>query len=179
MPGYDLGFRSLSEEIKSRDRPVERRFPQWLSGQYIRNGPGLFESDGEHAARWFDGLAILTGFSFDNSVTYTDLFLRMRAYRNALADESSGVTFAESSNRALGRLRPLIAGDLADNANGLGTEHTWSMSLLTSLRIFLSRSGEKAEMRSADSESEENAYARYLSGPDFNARRLYFSIIFL
>jgi beta,beta-carotene 9',10'-dioxygenase len=117
VPGYDLGFRSLSEEVEGYDLPVEGRFPEWLSGRYVRNGPGLFEINGERLGHWFDGLAMLTAFSFSDSVTYTNRFLRTRTYRDALAGESIGGAFAESSDGVFGRLRTLLAGNPTDNAN--------------------------------------------------------------
>ena len=50
MSGYDRGFRSLDEEVEGRELPIEGAFPAWLSGQYVRNGPGAFEVGGEHMA---------------------------------------------------------------------------------------------------------------------------------
>ena len=117
MPEFDLGFRSLDEEIEGRDLPIEGAFPAWLSGRYVRNGPGAFEVGGERVAHWFDGLAMLTAFSFGDGVRYTNRFLRTRSYRDALAGGSTGGAFAESSDGILGRLRTLLAGDPTDNAN--------------------------------------------------------------
>lgn len=117
MPGYDLGFRSLDEEVEGYNLPVEGRFPEWLSGRYVRNGPGLFETNGERVGHWFDGLAMLTAFSFGDGVTYTNRFLRTRTYRDALAGESAGGAFAESSDGVFNRIRALLASDPTDNAN--------------------------------------------------------------
>lgn len=117
MPNYTIGFRSLDEEIEGRDLPVEGRFPEWLSGQYVRNGPGAFEIGDDRVTHWFDGLAMLTAFSFDDGVTYTNRFLRTQTYHDALAGKSTGGAFAESSTGLLDRIRTLLAGDPTDNAN--------------------------------------------------------------
>ncbi|PSP89153.1 hypothetical protein BRC90_05825 [Halobacteriales archaeon QS_4_69_34] len=116
VSGYDLGFRSVREEISGRELSVEGRFPDWLSGQYVRNGPGAFEAGGERVAHWFDGLAMLAGFSFGDGVTYTNRFLRTRAYREAASGAPTAGAFAEPAGGVLGRLRALTA-EPTDNAN--------------------------------------------------------------
>ena len=68
-------------------------------------------------SHWFDGLAMLTAFSFGDGVRYTNRFLRTRSYPDAPAGESAGDAFAESSDGVLGRLRTLLLGDPTDNAN--------------------------------------------------------------
>ncbi|MFQ3318277.1 MAG: carotenoid cleavage dioxygenase-like enzyme [Natronomonas sp.] len=83
---YDLGFRSLTEEVTDRRLPVEGTIPEWLSGALIRNGPGQFDIGGERVTHWFDGLAMLRRYGFeDGEVYYTNRFLRSEA--KAAADE--------------------------------------------------------------------------------------------
>ncbi len=76
------GFRSLTEEIRLPNVPVEGRIPAWLQGILLRNGPALFEIGEQKLNHWFDGLAMLHGFSFsDGRVSYANRFLRSSAYR--------------------------------------------------------------------------------------------------
>ena len=90
---YDLGFRSLSEaeESTARRLPVEGDLPEWLSGALVRNGPGSFEFGDERATHWFDGLAMLRRYGFeDGEVRYTNRFLRTEAYEDAREGETAG-----------------------------------------------------------------------------------------
>lgn len=81
-PGYALGFRSLTDEIRLPDVPVDGRVPRWLRGVLLRNGPALFEIGEQRLDHWFDGLAMLHGFAFaDGRVSYANRFLRSSAYR--------------------------------------------------------------------------------------------------
>ena len=59
---YALGFRSLVDEVRLPDLPVDGRLPSWLSGVLVRNGPALFEIGEQQLNHWFDGLAMLHGF---------------------------------------------------------------------------------------------------------------------
>ncbi|MFT4882835.1 MAG: carotenoid cleavage dioxygenase-like enzyme [Natronomonas sp.] len=117
---YELGFQSLDEEITDRPLPVEGSVPTWLSGALIRNGPGSFEFGGERATHWFDGLAMLRRYGFeDGEIRYTNRFLRTEAY----ADAQSGATAGEfasgggSLREALRWLRAFGPPASTDNAN--------------------------------------------------------------
>ncbi|PSQ11870.1 beta-carotene 15,15'-monooxygenase, partial [Halobacteriales archaeon QS_7_69_60] len=90
---YDLGFRSLDETEEHDDRrlSVEGSVPSWLSGALIRNGPANFEFGGERATHWFDGLAMLRRYGFDDgTVRYSNRFLRTDAYADAADGETAG-----------------------------------------------------------------------------------------
>ncbi len=80
-PAYAQGFRSLTDEIRLPDVPVDGRLPAWLEGVLLRNGPALFEIGEQKFKHWFDGLAMLHGFAFANGrVSYANRFLRSSAY---------------------------------------------------------------------------------------------------
>jgi len=119
---YDLGFRSLSEaeESTARRLPVEGDLPEWLSGALVRNGPGSFEFGDERATHWFDGLAMLRRYGFeDGEVRYTSRFLRTEAYEDARDGGTAG-EFATGGGllREAGRwLRALGPPESTDNAN--------------------------------------------------------------
>ncbi|MEF8913463.1 carotenoid oxygenase family protein [Natronomonas sp.] len=117
---YELGFQSLDEEVTDRRLPVEGSVPTWLSGALIRNGPGSFEFGDERATHWFDGLAMLRRYGFeDGEVRYTNRFLRTEAYD----DTQSGATAGEFASgggplrEALRWLRALGPPAPTDNAN--------------------------------------------------------------
>lgn len=80
-PGYVQGFRSLTDEIRLPDVPVDGHLPDWLRGVLLRNGPGLFEIGEQRLNHWFDGLAMLHAFAFaDGRVSYANRFLRTSAH---------------------------------------------------------------------------------------------------
>src|SRR5258708_28777239 len=87
MPGrFALGFTSLTDEIEISHLPVSGQLPYWLSGTLVRNGPGRFEVGTQQYHHWFDGLAMLHGFTLRNgSVTYTNKYLRSRDYMESMA----------------------------------------------------------------------------------------------
>ncbi len=118
-PAYELGFRSVDREFTARPLPVEGSIPEWLSGALIRNGPGKFEVGDERVNHWFDGLAMVRRYAFDDGeVRYTNRFLRTEAYENASDGRSVG-EFATGGGgtRALFRwLRALGPPESTDNA---------------------------------------------------------------
>ncbi len=117
---HSSGFRSLRTEVSNETLPVEGTVPAWLSGTLVRNGPGRFESGDERVNHWFDGLAMLRRYSFeDSTVNYTNRFLRTDAYADAQAGTLSGQFGTDGSGwqRALSWLRSLGPPTPTDNAN--------------------------------------------------------------
>jgi carotenoid cleavage dioxygenase-like enzyme len=117
---YELGFQSLGEEISDRTLPVEGTVPEWLSGALIRNGPGKFEFGDRRATHWFDGLALLRRYGFeDGSITYTSRFLLSEAYENAAAGNGASEFASDDGpfRTAWRWLRSLGPPEPADNAN--------------------------------------------------------------
>jgi carotenoid cleavage dioxygenase-like enzyme len=82
-PPYAAGFRSLTDEIRLPDVPVDGDLPRWLRGALLRNGPALFEIGEQKLNHWFDGLAMLHAFSFGRGrVSYANRFLRSSQYES-------------------------------------------------------------------------------------------------
>lgn len=76
-----LYFFQNAEEVDNMALQVEGEIPEWLRGEYIRNGPGLIEGPNGSVKSWFDGLAKLHAFTLhQNDVTYTCKFLKSEAY---------------------------------------------------------------------------------------------------
>lgn len=114
------GFRSLDEEVTDRRLPVEGTIPDWLEGSLVRNGPGKFEAGGTRLAHWFDGLAMLRKFDFDDGeVALTNRFLRSEAYRDAQRGRVVGqfATDERGWRKAVGWLRRAGPPEPTDNAN--------------------------------------------------------------
>ncbi|NHX37342.1 MULTISPECIES: carotenoid oxygenase family protein [Halolamina] len=117
MGGYEAGFRDLTEEHRDRDLPVEGSIPDWLDGALYRNGPARWSVGDAEADHWFDGLAHLTRFEFDDGgVRYTNRFPRTSAYRAAMEEESFAGQFS-STDGYLARVKSMLAGESTDNAN--------------------------------------------------------------
>jgi len=118
MPAYSPGFRSLDAEHDDLALDVDGEIPAWLSGSLVRNGPGKFEVGGERVEHWFDGLAMLHKFRFEEGrggVTYSNRFLRTDAYREAVEEGRLTSQFATSGSY-LDQLKSFV-GDPTDNAN--------------------------------------------------------------
>lgn len=114
------GFRSLDTELSDHELPVEGEVPAWLSGTLLRNGPGKFEGDGTRLRHWFDGLAMLRKYEFDDgAVTYSNRFLRTGAYEDATAGRPTGqfATGKSGLGKLLGWLKRLGPPEPTDNAN--------------------------------------------------------------
>jgi carotenoid cleavage dioxygenase-like enzyme len=109
-------------EERNDYRPaVEGSIPEWLSGTLVRNGPGLFEAGGQRVNHWFDGLAMLRRYAFDDGeVTYSNRFLRTEAYQDA-RDGTLTEQFGTDTRSRWQRLTDLFSSfgppEPTDNAN--------------------------------------------------------------
>ncbi len=114
------GFRTPDTEYRDYELRIEGTVPSWLSGTLLRNGPGLFEVGEERVNHWFDGLAMLRRYAFeDGAVRYANRFLRTDAYENATSGRRTGgfATGARGWRRLLAWLRALGPPDPADNTS--------------------------------------------------------------
>lgn len=99
--GWRLGFQTQREEVRNVDLDATGSFPEWLDGTLVCNGPGEFEVGDTALAHWFDPLAMLRGFRFDDGgVRYTNRFVRSEDFRVA---------------RERGRIRRSLPGTPADD----------------------------------------------------------------
>jgi beta,beta-carotene 9',10'-dioxygenase len=65
-PAFDRApFRWSQRAVDTLPVHTRGRLPDWLQGQLVRTSPAVFETAGWRAAHWFDGLALLYGFSFE------------------------------------------------------------------------------------------------------------------
>lgn len=79
---FRIGFENLDQETCNRTLTVTAgSLPAWLSGALIRTGPAIFTLPRQPYLHWFDGLAMLQKFAFqDGHATYTGRFLRSTDY---------------------------------------------------------------------------------------------------
>lgn len=118
--GVSLGFETLEDEIRVDSLPLEGELPGWLTGSLLRTGPSKFEVGQRSMAHWFDGLAMLHRFGFeDGSVSYASRFLESKAYE--AARDTGEITYSEFATdpcrslfkRAMSMFQP----KLSDNGN--------------------------------------------------------------
>ena len=116
--GPRLGFHSIDEELDA-ELAVDGEIPTWLDGSLIRNGPGSFELGGDSVGHWFDGLAMLRKFAFeDGEVRYTNRFLHTEAYADARRWEYRGGFGTDGSMSLFERLVALVTPPApTDNTN--------------------------------------------------------------
>src|SRR5437667_11457599 len=78
-----LGYTSLTEEIEERELKVKGKIPHWVTGTFVYNGPAYFAPGKDYFHNWFDGLAMLHGFSIEEGkVTYGNKFLDHSAFES-------------------------------------------------------------------------------------------------
>ncbi|KAI3791998.1 hypothetical protein L2E82_05867 [Cichorium intybus] len=87
--GKLAAWTSVRQERWEGELVVEGEIPKWLSGTYLRNGPGLWHLGDYDFRHLFDGLATLVGLHFNNG------HLRM-AHRQI---ESDAYKTAKKSNK--------------------------------------------------------------------------------
>jgi beta,beta-carotene 9',10'-dioxygenase len=116
---YGAGFRSLTNETPTPVAlQVSGALPAWLKGTLLRTGPSKFEVGAHSYNHWFDGLAMLHGFTFANgSVAYANRFLESKAFRAAEATgKIAYAEFATDPCRTLfGRIAAIFDPKLTDN----------------------------------------------------------------
>jgi len=122
---YLKGFSTLKSEVTNQELETQGKFPDWLKGTLLRNGPAQFEVGNERFQHWFDGLAMVHRLAVeDGKVFYTNKFLQTPGYKDAQA--TSKINVGEFSTnparnpflRLLARLRKKEASPAsADNTN--------------------------------------------------------------
>ncbi len=81
--GFHYGLLD-SGELTADNLPVEGTIPAWLTGTLLRNGPGSLHGGQQRYRHWFDGMAMLHKFSFENGrVSYASKFMQTRALKDA------------------------------------------------------------------------------------------------
>lgn len=102
------GLATQSHEIVVEELAVEGKIPQWLVGSLIRNTPAQYEIGARSYRHWFDGLAMLYSFTFENGrVSYRNRFIESKAHREN--NETGEIKFSEfGTNRRQSIFFPLF-----------------------------------------------------------------------
>jgi all-trans-8'-apo-beta-carotenal 15,15'-oxygenase len=75
------GYQSLTEEYDYWIDDIEGEIPQELEGTLFRNGPGLFDINGQHIHHPFDGDGMISKITFTNGrAHFRNRFIQTEAY---------------------------------------------------------------------------------------------------
>ena len=113
------GFLSQPDEVDDAPVRVEGTLPRWLAGDYLLNGPAIFDFGHGQFGHWFDGLAKLHRLHIDAAgVRYRSRLLQTEALRaSRAADRPSLGGFDTPDDVGLfGRLAALRNPRRTDNA---------------------------------------------------------------
>ncbi|XP_014255156.1 beta,beta-carotene 9',10'-oxygenase-like [Cimex lectularius] len=128
MSGYGGLFRSAEEQIQPVDAIISGNIPEWINGDLIANGPGLFDLKKNFSVNhWLDGFAILSKFHIENGkVTFSKRFIQSDAYikgtaaGNPLYTEFGTKAYTDPSKSMFQKMKSYLLPDLTDNvANNL------------------------------------------------------------
>ncbi|MBD1825605.1 carotenoid oxygenase family protein [Cyanobacteria bacterium FACHB-DQ100] len=85
---WQRGYRSLTQEYDYWIDEIEGELPAELNGTLFRNGPGLFEVNGERFQHPFDGDGMISAIAFhDGRAHFRNRFVRTEGY---LAEQKAG-----------------------------------------------------------------------------------------
>lgn len=78
-------YRTTEELTTAEEGKLHGTIPAWLSGVYLRTGPGYFDfPDGFTMNHWLDGYAIVSKFHVSGqSVKFEKKFLQSEAFKRA------------------------------------------------------------------------------------------------
>ena len=119
---FSIAFSSQYKELALDKLKIDGKVPNWLSGNFISNGPAQFEVGSTAFNHWFDGFAMLKKFSFkEGNVCFQNRFLRSKEYIESVKIGKLSVNeFATyASNNILKRIgsgiKNIIKSDYHDN----------------------------------------------------------------
>jgi len=116
---FELGFGKTEDEIQVDRLPIQGKFPDWLLGSLIRNGPGTFHIGDETYRHWFDAPAMLHKFTFEDGVVgYANKFLDTQSYRASM--QQGQIVYPEFATNPqwsfLERVKNVYAPKITDSA---------------------------------------------------------------
>ncbi|KAM6933561.1 carotenoid-cleaving dioxygenase, mitochondrial-like [Xenentodon cancila] len=83
LPCIEKIVTSVQETPEPIDTHITGSIPNWIKGNFLRNGPGKFEIGNQRFNHWFDGMALLHQFKIsDGQVTYKSRFLSSDSYQS-------------------------------------------------------------------------------------------------
>ncbi|KAJ4825083.1 Carotenoid cleavage dioxygenase 8 B, chloroplastic [Turnera subulata] len=120
-----VAWTSVRQERWEGELDVQGMIPLWLSGTYLRNGPGLWNIEDYNFRHLFDGYATLVKLHFENGRLIaghrqieSDAYKAARKNRRLCYREFSEVPKTHNFLAYIGELANLFSGaSLTDNAN--------------------------------------------------------------
>lgn len=99
---FAIGFNDQERELNIAQLSVQGSVPEWLRGVLLRNGPSKFDLAHDSYRHWFDGMAMLQRFEFNQgTIAYRNRMLRSRSYEHAMQTGKIGyLEFASSPHYA-------------------------------------------------------------------------------
>ncbi|XP_075892014.1 beta-carotene oxygenase 2b [Nelusetta ayraudi] len=83
LPCIDKIVTSVDETPEPITTHIIGKIPEWISGNFLRNGPGKFEIGNQRFNHWFDGMALLHQFKISKGqVIYKSRFLASDSYQS-------------------------------------------------------------------------------------------------
>ncbi len=116
---FELGFDRNQPQTNRIALKVDSQVPTWMSGSFIRNGPGMFYVGKQRLNHWFDGVGMLHKFEFDQGkVNYESQLLDCSAARAATNEDR--LTYSEFATDPcwglFGRMRSMFQHGPTDSA---------------------------------------------------------------
>jgi beta,beta-carotene 9',10'-dioxygenase len=91
---FQYGINTNQQAYSMQNIPVSGKIPEWLEGNYIRNGPGMFNLNGRRVNHWFDAMGALHSFNIRNGkVDYVSRYIECESFRSAA--EQGTLKFSE------------------------------------------------------------------------------------
>lgn len=117
---YRMGFTTLEREVSDVRAALTGALPDWLTGSLLRTAPARFEVGQRGYTHWFDGLAMLHGFAFEQgAVRYSNRFIRSRTWceTQATGRIARSEFMTDPCRTLFGRVMALFDPKPTDNAN--------------------------------------------------------------
>ena len=91
---FELGVNTNQNEYSVETVPVKGKIPEWLTGNYIRNGPGMYNLPKRRMNHWFDAMGALHSFNIQNGqVGYHCRYIECESYKHV--KETGELKFSE------------------------------------------------------------------------------------
>ncbi|KAE9548755.1 hypothetical protein FO519_008028 [Halicephalobus sp. NKZ332] len=118
-------FENYSEVTEPSEAQVEGQIPPWLDVTILRNGPGMFRIGDTEYSHWFDGLAFIQRYFFqEGKMFYSARYLESEAYKINIAanrivvGEFGTSGFTDPCKGFLGKLQTFFSEEhVTDNAS--------------------------------------------------------------
>lgn len=154
-------YRSTEELLKPEEAKLVGGIPQWLTGTYLRTGPGLFDlGDNFTLNHWLDGYAVISKFHVTGqSVKFEKKFLQSESFKRAKKANKPCIceygtrAYSDPTRSWMSRLYNTLVS-------------TYFIFTIYTIHIFLGKMAKKLIMQKRSSKKEfmkfESCYCGYL-----------------